>query len=239
MERFITSRDGGKLKELSSAITSLFKRKKIKDQIKSLYHNFEPIRGLNGRGLEIWTGMLILAQIIDGESPRLKLFDKVVKIAITANEKRDEETFFLDWNSQFLIAVANFVSNNYDSNTFIQADLVANHVIEEVKPPFRIRTEGLGRILDRESILIERRVRWFKDEKGNPIHKTGWRLDVVRLRGKVSKFRKYIQSKEEFKKEEREELIRYIEKSDWGKLGDEEKRERLAEVGRPKDWQDY
>ena len=50
METFIASRDGKHLKELASAITSLLKRKKIKDQIKSLYHNFEPIKGLSGSG---------------------------------------------------------------------------------------------------------------------------------------------------------------------------------------------
>ena len=198
METFIASRDGKDLKELASAITSLLKRKKIKDQIKSLYHHFKPIKGLNGRDLEIWIGMAVLAKIIDAEAPNLKLFDQILNIAISATEKRDEETFFLDWNSQFLIAIADYVKDHsHDSDTFVQADLITNHVTEEVKPPFRIRTEGLGKILDRESILIERRVRWFKDEKGNPIHKTGWRIDVDRLRRKVSKFQKYIQPKED------------------------------------------
>jgi hypothetical protein len=198
METFIPSRDGRQLKELASATASLFKRKKINEQIKSLYHNFKPIEGLKGRDLELWIGMLVLAQIIDSEAPNLKLYDRVVKTAISATEKRDEETFFKDWNSQFLIAIANYVKDHsHDSDTFIQADLITNHVTEEVKPPFRIRTEGLGKIWDRESTLIERRVRWFKDEKGNPIHKTGWRIDVDRLRRKVSKFQKYIQPKED------------------------------------------
>ena len=239
METFIASRDGKDLKELASAITSLLKRKKIKDQIKSLYHNFKPIKGLRGRDLEIWIGMAVLAKIIDSESPNLKLFDRVAKTAISATEKRDEETFFLDWNSQFLIAIANYIkANQHDSNTFIQAELITNHVTEEVKPLFRIRTEGLGKILDRESILIERRVRWFKDEKGNPVHKTGWRIDVDRLRRKVSKFQKYIQSEEEFKKDESEQIVRDIQKDDWGKLGDEGRRDRLAEVGKPRNWKD-
>lgn len=198
METFIASRDGKDLKELASAIASLLKRKKIKEQIKSLYHNFKPVNGLKGRDLEIWVGMLVLSQLIDSEPPNLNLFDRVLNIAISATEKRDEETFFLDWNSQFLIAIANYVKDrHHDNEAFIQADLITNHVSEEVKPPFRIRTEGLGKILDRESILIERRVRWFKDEKGNPVHKTGWRIDVDRLRRKVSKFQKYIQPKED------------------------------------------
>jgi len=198
METFITSRDGGELKELASAIESLFKRKKIKNQIRSLYHNFKPIKGLKGRDLELWIGMLVLSQIIDSEAPNLKLFDRVLKTAISSTEKRDEETFFLDWNSQFLIAVANFARiKNFDSNTFYRADEITTRVTEEVDPPFRIRTEGLGRTLDRESILIERRVRWFKDKEGNQVHKTGWRLDVERLRTKVSKFQKYIQPQED------------------------------------------
>ncbi len=107
METFIASRDGKDLKELASAITSLLKRKRIKDQIKSLYHNFKPTKGLNGRDLEIWVGMAVLAKMIDAETPNLKLFDQILNIAISATEKRDEETFFLDWNSQFLIAIAN------------------------------------------------------------------------------------------------------------------------------------
>jgi len=198
METFIASRDGKDLKELASAITSLLKRKKIKDQIKSLYHNFKPIKGLNGRDLEIWIGMAVLAKIIDAEAPNLKLFDQILNIAISATEKRDEETFFLDWNSQFLIAIANYVKDhNHDSDTFIQADLITNHVSDEVKPPFRIRTETIGKLLDRESILIERRVRWFKDKDGNQVHKTGWRLEVERLRKKVLKFQKYIEPKED------------------------------------------
>lgn len=198
METFITSRDGGELKELASAIEFLFKRKKFKHQIKLLYHNFKSIKGLKGRDMELWIGMLVLAQIIDSESPNLKLFDRVLKTAISATEKRDEETFFLDWNSQFLIATENFFPPNYiDSDIFIQADLITNHVPEQVKPPFKIRTEGLGKLLDRESFLIERRVRWFKDKEGNQVHKTGWRLDVKRLRRKVSKFQKYIQPQED------------------------------------------
>ena len=198
METFIASRDGKDLKELASASTSLLNRKKIKDQIKSLYHNFKPVKGLGARDLEIWVGMLVLAQIIDSESPSLKLFERVAQIAISAIEKRDEETFFLDWNAQFLIAAESFFPPTHsDKDAFIQADLLTKHVIEKVKPPFALRTEGLGKILDRESILIERRVRWFKDEKGNPVHKTGWRIDIDRLRRRVSKFKKYIQPKEE------------------------------------------
>jgi len=198
MVTFIPSRDGKDLKELASAITSLLNRKRIKVQIQLLYHNFQPIKGLKGRDLELWIGMLVLAQVIDSEFPNLKLYDRVLKIAISATEKRDEETFFLDWNAQFLIAAENFFPFKYfDTDTFIQADLITKHVTEKVKPPFTIRTEGLGKILDRESVLIERRVRWFKDEKGNPVHKTGWRIDVERLRRKVSKFQKYIQPKED------------------------------------------
>jgi hypothetical protein len=198
MKTFITSRDGGQLKELASAIASLFKRKKINEQIKSLYHNFKSIEGLKGRDLELWIGMLVLAQIIDSEAPNLKLYDRVVKTAISATEKRDEEIFFKDWNAQFIMAAESFFPPKYsDSDTFIQADLITKHVIEKVNPPFPLRTEGLGRILDRESILIERRVRWFKDEKGNPVHKTGWRIDFERLRRKISKFQKYIEPKED------------------------------------------
>ena len=142
--------------------------------------------------------MLVLAQIIDSEAPNLKLYDRVVKTAISATEKRDEETFFKDWNAQFIMAAESFFPPKYeDSETFIQADLITKHVIEQVNPSFPLRTEGLGRILDRESILIERRVRWFKDEKGNSIHKTGWRIDFKRLRGKISKFRKYIEPEED------------------------------------------
>jgi len=198
METFITSRDGRQLKELASAIASLFKRKKINEQIKLLYHNFKPIEGLKGRDMELWIGTLVLAQIIDSEAPNLKLYDRVVKTAISSTEKRDEETFFKDWNAQFIMAAESFFPPKYsDSDTFIQADLIAKHAIEKVNPPFTLRTEGLGRILDRESILIERRVMWFKDEKGNPVHKTGWRIDVERLRRKISKFQKYIEPEED------------------------------------------
>ena len=235
METFIASRDGKDLKELASAITSLLKRKKIKDQIKSLYYNFKPIKGLGGRDLEIWIGMLVLAQLIDSESSKLRLFDRVAKTAISATGKRDEETFFLDWNSQFLIAAADFILNPdkpFNSKTFIQADQITNHVIEKVKPPFRIRTEGLGRILDRESILIERKVKWFKDEKGNEIHKTGWSIDIDRLKKKVSKYTKFLQTKEEFQEEEKNELAEAFKTDTWANLTEEERWRQLAEEER-------
>lgn len=198
METFIMSRDGGQLKELASAIGSLFKRKNIKDQIKSLYHNFKPVKGMEGRDLELLVGMPVLVRIIESETPNLKLSDRVLKIAISATEKRDDETFFLDWNSQFLISVANLARiRNFDSNAFYRGDEITAHVTEEVSLPFKLRTGGLGRVLDRESILIERKVKWFRDDKGNQIHKTGWRIDVDRLRRKVSKFHKYIQPRED------------------------------------------
>ncbi|NWG03555.1 MAG: hypothetical protein HXY44_11940 [Syntrophaceae bacterium] len=198
MERYISFRHEKLFKDLAKGITTLFKSRKLKKQIAVLYENLEPVKGLNGRDFELWSGILALAQKIDSENPNLNLYDRVLKVAISATEKRDEETFFLDWNSRFLISVANYVkANQHDSNTFIQADLITNHVSDEVKPPFRIRTETIGKLLDRESILIERRVRWFKDKDGSQVHKTGWRLDVERLKKKVSKFQKYIQPKED------------------------------------------
>lgn len=198
MERYISFRHEKLLKELAKGISTLFESRKLKKQIIALYENLEPIKGLSGRDFELWSGILALAQKIDSESPNLKLYDRVLRIAISATEKRDEETFFLDWNSRFLISIANFVkANHHDSDTFIQADKITAHVTKEVAPPFKIRTESLGKLLDRESVLIERRVRWFKDEAGNQVHKTGWRLDTERLVRKVSKFQKYIQPKED------------------------------------------
>lgn len=198
LELFQISRDGKLLKELASGIALIFRRKKTKDQIQSLYHNFKPIKGLGGRDLELWIGALVLAQIIDMESPSLDLFNRVKKIAIANAEKRDEDSFFLDWDTKFLIAAVNYFSTHpYDGSSYVQADQLTQYVIDEVKPPFPFRTEGLGKILDRESLLRKRRVRWFKDEKGNSIHRTGWIIDVDRLKNRVRKYHKYIQPDEE------------------------------------------
>lgn len=166
------------------------------------------------------------------------IYDRVLKIAIAGIGKRDEETYFLDWNAQFLIAVQDFISETTpDIDSFIQADQITNHVIEKVNPPFRIRTETIGKLLDRESILIERRVRWFKDDAGKQVHKTGWRIDVARLNRRVSKYKKFLQTEEELKKEEKERLDRDIEKQGWGKLPEDERLRSLGEIVVPKKWE--
>lgn len=67
MKRFSPILHGKPLKAFSKAITQLLKRKKIQDQIKSLHRDFPSVEGLTNRDLEIWQGMLILAQIIDSE----------------------------------------------------------------------------------------------------------------------------------------------------------------------------
>ena len=224
METFLKSRDGRHLRELASALASLCNRKGIRELVQTLYHHFSPIKGLGGRDLEIWNGMFVLAQIIDSESPGLKLFDRLVKIAIATTEKREEDSFFLDWDIKYLIAVHNFFSTNpYDSFSYVQADKITKHVIEEINLPFPLRTETLGKLLDRESILISRKLCWYKvelksmqvDRKGNSvhkedrekpvreektvqsIHKTGWRIDVGKLKKRIAKFEKYVQPSED------------------------------------------
>lgn len=68
LERFSTTLHGKELKHLASGIEQLFKRKSLRKQIESLHRNFpRSISGLVGRNLELWIGILVLAQLIDEE----------------------------------------------------------------------------------------------------------------------------------------------------------------------------
>lgn len=67
MDRFSTTLHGKSLKDLASGIAQLFKRKNIQKKIELLHRNFQPITGLVGRDLELWIGLLVLAQLIDSE----------------------------------------------------------------------------------------------------------------------------------------------------------------------------
>ncbi len=197
METFQVSRDGKHMKDVASAIASLCNRKRIKDQIQSLYRDLKPIKGLGGRDFELWAGMITLAQMIDLESRNLHLSDRVKEIAIAHSEKKAEESFFLDWDTKYLLAVEKFFSMQPYDGRYIQADKILEYVVEEVKPPFPLRTERLSRVLDRESIIIHpRKVCWFKDE-GKLVHRTGWRINLSTLKKRVAKFKKYIESYEE------------------------------------------
>jgi hypothetical protein len=198
LERFLVSRDGAALKNLAKEIASLFQRSKIQEKIKGLYHNFVSIEGLTGRDEELWIGLLVLALVVDSESPDLKVFDRLTKIALAYVEKRHEDSFFLDWTVRVLISVANYVeTNSYDGSTFIQADKLTSHVIKDIKPSFPVRTETISRLLDKESLMTERKLLWFRDEKGNPLHRTGWQINVKRLKNRVAKFQKYMEVHDE------------------------------------------
>ena len=122
----------------------------------------------------------------------------MTKIALAYVEKRHEDSFFLDWTVRVLISVSNYIRiNSYDSTTFIQADKLTSHVIKEVKPSFPVRTETISRILDKESLMTERKLLWFRDEKGNPLHRTGWQIKVKRLRNRVANYQKYMEVHDE------------------------------------------
>ena len=198
LERFLVSRDGAALKKLAKEIASLFQRSKIQEKIKGLYHNFVSIEGLTGRDEELWIGLLVLALVVDSESPNLKVFDRLTKIALAYVDKRQEDSFFLDWTVRVLISVSNYIRiNSYDSTSFIQADKLTSHVIKDVKPSFPVRTETISRILDKESLMTERKLIWFRDAKGNRLHRTGWQINVERLNRRVSKFQKYMEAQDE------------------------------------------
>ena len=158
--------------------------------------------------------MLVIAQLIDSESPDLKLFDQLLQSALATTARREEDAFFLDWDTKFLISIANFISKKrYDSGSFIPADKLTDYVVEQVQPFFKLRTESLSRKLDKESLLLERKLMRFpvqkepsgQREKKQPLsggednlqHKTGWRIDVQRLNKRIAKFRKYMDSVEQ------------------------------------------
>lgn len=67
LERFSITLHGKELKHLASGIGQLFKRKTIQKKIESLHRNFPHTTGLVGRDLELWIGILVLAQLIDEE----------------------------------------------------------------------------------------------------------------------------------------------------------------------------
>jgi hypothetical protein len=67
LERFSITIHGKELKKLASEIGQLFKRKSLQKKIELLHRNFPRIEGLVGRDLELWIGILVLAQLIDEE----------------------------------------------------------------------------------------------------------------------------------------------------------------------------
>lgn len=236
LERFSTTLHGKSLRALASEIASLFKRKNIQKQIELLHRNFLQIPGLARRDLELWTGMLILAQLIDSEGVK-NMYNHILKIAIATIEKRNKNLLLADWDEKFLLSLSRYVSAiEYDGTDYLVAEDVAKFVIDDVKPPFNMRTESLGRKLDNAS-LIERRPIYIRDGKGNLVHKTGWIIDVKRLNQRVAKYKRILPSVEEFEKEEKDKIVKDPKEDAWENLTEEERRRRLAEVGKP-DWAD-
>lgn len=166
----------------------------------------------------------------------MKIYDRILNIAIATTEKRQEDAFFLDWDVKFFLSLANFVSTrNYDGTYYLVAEEVAQYVINDVKPSFRMRTEGLGRKLDNAS-LLKRWPIYVRDKEGKLVHKTGWMINVTRLNHRVAKYRKIFPAVEEPEKEEKEKPTEVFEEDAWENLSEEERRKRLAEVGRPTNW---
>jgi hypothetical protein len=167
-----------------------------------------------------------------------KLFDRMVKIAIAMTEKRHEDEFSLDWDIQFLISLANYVStHDYDGTYYLAADEVAQHVKDEVKPPFNMRTESLGRKLDKWS-LIKRGWIYVRDKDGKPAHKRAWLIDVKRLNRLVAPYQRFLPTREELEKQEQERLIRDLEGNQGVDLSEREKPHGWDEIGKPSDWED-
>ena len=236
-ERFSPILHGKVLKDLSKVITQLFKRKKIQEQIKSLHRDFESIEGLTGRDLELWMGMLIIAKILNSDGLKTNIYDMVVKIAIATIKKREGDALLLDWDVKFMLSLFNYLlAREYDGTSFIVAEEVFNHVINEVKPFFRMRTEDLGRKLDKES-LIKRKLIYVRDKEGNLVHKTGWQINIDRLDRRVSKYKKFLQTKEEFEMEEREQMIKDLDKTPQRTLTEGGiSKIHFGGIGKPSNW---
>jgi len=242
LERFSITLHGKELKKMASGIERLFKRKSIQKKIESLHRSFPRVTGLAGRDLELWIGTLVLAQLIADE--RMKsttLYDTMLKIAIAMTEKLQEDASSLDWDIQFLLSLYNYVClKNYDGSYYLPADEVAGWVRDEVKPPFPMRTESFGRKWDKES-LITRGYISGRDENKKLVHKRAWKIDVKRLERRVEKYRRFLPTPEELEQleqEERERMVKDLEKDAWGNLSEEERRKALGEIGKPNDWDD-
>jgi len=239
MERFSITLHGKSLRELSYGLASLFKRKTTQKKIESLHQNLKSIEGLHGRDFELWIGLLVVAQFIDSESPNLRLFERVTKIATTITEKRVKESAFNDWDSRLLLSVEKFFNlTGFTSDDFIQADKLTKHVVDELRPSFNFRTESLRRKLDKESLVIDWKLIYFRENDGTQVHRMGWRVDIERLKRRVSKYGKFMQTIEEFDNEEKEKMMRDLDKGQWENLTDGERWKKLAQVGWPKNWKD-
>jgi hypothetical protein len=190
---------------------------------------------LTRRDLELWTGMLVLAQLIDSEGMK-NMYNHILKVAIAGIEKRNKNLLLSDWDEKFFYSLSKYVSAiEYDGTSYLVAEDVARFVIDDVKPTFNMRTESLGRKLDNAS-LIERKPIYIRDEKGNLVHKTGWLIHVERLNRRVEKYKRILPSVEAFEKEERDKIVNDLNEHTWENLTEEDRRKAFAEVGRPTNW---
>lgn len=165
-----------------------------------------------------------------------KLYDHILKIAITITEKRQEEAFFLDWDTRFLLSLADYLSIiNYDGTYLLAADEVAQYVMDKVKLTFPMRTESFGRKWDKES-LIKRGEIFLRDENGNVVHKRAWVINVKRLNRRVEKYSRFLPTREQFERQENERMLKDLQKNSWENLSEDEKRKTIAEIGKPKGW---
>jgi hypothetical protein len=172
--------------------------------------------------VDLWSPLLAIAQAIDLEKPKAKIHDRLFAIAKMDIERRSEDSFFLDWDTKYLFSILNYLEAHYvDSETFIVAEDLRNHVANELKPKFNLRTERLGRILQSYSLLLERKVRWIKTKRGADVQKTCYRINRAKLSKELKKYDRYIKPKENPPDSTEEALT------------DEEV---LIEVGRPTNW---
>lgn len=216
IERFSLSRHGQSLEEKRSRLEDLFQQDELRQRIQTFYERFEGIDDHWGRETDLWSPLLAIAQTIDFEKSKAKIHDRLLAIAKMDIERRSEESFFMDWDTKHLFSIFNYLeSHNFDSETFIVAEDLRNHVANELKPKFNLRTERLGRILQSNSLLLKRKVKWIKTRDGHDVQKTCYQIDKFKLSKLIRKFDRYVEVRES------SPIIT---------------REDLAEVGRPTNW---
>jgi hypothetical protein len=210
IRRFLHARHDPELQAITERLESLFRQNGLRQRILDFYEAFEGIDRYWGRETDLWAPLLAIAQAIDHEKPELGIHEKLMRIARSDLKKRREDSLFR-WDTKWQLAVHDYMQdNNLTEEDFIVAEDLSNYAVEKIKPKYKFRTESLGRILESQHLLLERRIRWIKTEGGNEVQRTCYRIDRDKLSKIIKKFNRFIEPKESPKIPSLDELGRSL-----------------------------
>lgn len=109
--------------------------------------------------------------------------------------EHDTEILNLDWDTQVVIAIFNYLrSIKYYYSYGVAADELTSFVSEHVLSKYKIRPETVGRILNKKSLLMGKPTRhWDKDKDGNCHQKTYYVIDPDAISKFMKPYEQYIE----------------------------------------------